>query len=335
MPVLRAVINIADIRLPTGSDQEMAFRTFSNYVGAFRNWAEYLYPHGHGLLAGLSEAVKGQPWRLRRRARSSELGAKAAQALRIAWGTELCLNVPPVVGGDVVAVGNLWAPAQAYYAAYHAIRAIEMVTSQSDGPTTHAGVLRVASQQLSKPTSPFVVPWTVRALGSEDGFRFEGFGSVVPDPTISNLTAPTVSNAPHLVAKALKTTRKGQIEEHRERWCSALKTKAGQKRKTLPRALRISNSEKMPPTTLFDLLWRLRTRTNYEEGDLFLSGSLSPADAADFQAALSDLVAATLLTAEIYLSHLVGDVALRRCAAELTVPPELVSTSVRARFPLW
>lgn len=313
----------------------MAFRTFTNYMQAFRNWALDLYPHPGGLLPGVAGAVKAQPWHRNRRPGCATLHPKAAQALRLAWGTELCLNVPPVVGGDLVTVGNLWAPAQAYYAAYHAVRAMQMTVTASDGPSTHQGFLRVASHEIASPSTPFVVPWTARAGGSEMGFRFEGFGAQVPDPSLSNLSSPTVANAPHLVAKALKTTRKDQIEDRHDSWCSGLKTMSGQKRKTLPRATRIENSEKMSATTLFDVLWRLRTKANYHEGDIFVSGSLGSADAAEFQGALSDLVAATLLTAEIFLAHIAGELALRRCAADLVVPAELESSSVCARFSLW
>lgn len=333
--ILPEFLNLADVRLPAGTDDEMAFRTFTNYMQAFRNWALDLYPHQDGLLAGLAAAVKAQPWRTNRRPASATLRPKAQQALRLAWGTELCLNVPPVVGGELVTVGNLWAPAQAYYAAYHAVRAMHMTVTDTDGPPTHQGFLRVAAHEIASPSTPFVVPWTARGLGSEDGFRFEGFGTVAPDPSLSNLSAPTAANAPHLVAKALKTTRREQIEDHHDSWCSALKTTSGQKRKTLPRATRIENSEKMSATTLLDVLWRLRTRANYHEGDIFVSGSLSPVDAAEFQEALSDLVAATLLTAEVFLAHLVGELALHRLAAEIVVPSELEANSVCGRFALW
>ena len=84
-----------------------------------------------------------------------------------------------------------------------------------------------------------------------------------------------------------------------------------------------------------DLLWRLRVRSNYKEGDALLSGALGPADAATFHDALSDIVASTLLTTEIYLAALVGKLTLERCAMRLAVPSSLASRSVRARIDLW
>jgi hypothetical protein len=142
-------------------------------------------------------------------------------------------------------------------------------------------------------------------------------------------------NAPSLLAKALKTTRQEQIAEHREGWLKGLKTTAGTARKTLPTNVRNANAERMRATTLFDLLWRLRRRSNYKEGDALLTGALGPADAANFHTALADIVAATLLPAEIYLAHLVGKQTLADCAGGVPVPKGLEQFSVWERIQLW
>lgn len=146
---------------------------------------------------------------------------------------------------------------------------------------------------------------------------------------------PTIGTSPHLLALALKTTRDTQIQDHIPSWRKNLKTKAGKTRQMLPRAVLLSNAAKMSPTTLFDLLWRLRVRSNYKEGDALLSGAQGPADAATFHAAPSEIVAATLLTVEIYLAHYVGRATMERCANALPVPAILEPYSVRARMPLW
>jgi hypothetical protein len=91
----------------------------------------------------------------------------------------------------------------------------------------------------------------------------------------------------------------------------------------------------MRPTTLFDLLWRLRVRANYQESDAFLSGLATPDEAADFHAAFCDIVAATLLTVEIYVAHRVGKPALLRVAEAVPIPPSLGVRSVLTRKDLW
>jgi hypothetical protein len=106
-------------------------------------------------------------------------------------------------------------------------------------------------------------------------------------------------------------------------------------RKNLPNAVVTANATAMRSTTLFDLFWRLRVRSNYKDGDALLSGALGPADAATFHDALTDIVAATLLTTEIYLAHLVGRTTLERCSTSLRVPRSLEPYSVHARTHLW
>lgn len=321
---------------PIRSDDEMVFHTFRGYLAATCAWARDLYPHAGGLLPGVAAAVKAQPWSTRTPAGTKTLTNRGAEILRNGWATEVLLNSPRVLGGgDLIAFANLWAPVQAYYAVFEAFSAFAMAVSGSAPPKSHAGLLSWAGSNVANATTPFVMPWTARVVGPPGAYAFAGFGSITPDPAISNLSAPTAANAPHLLALALKTTREGQIDEHRERWRQGLKTKAGTPRKTLPRSVLLANAARMSPTTLFDLLWRLRVRSNYKEGDALLSGSLGPADAATFHDALSEIVAATLLTIEIFMAHIIGKPVLERCATTLPIPPALEPHSVRARTTLW
>lgn len=327
---------VITITLPTGSDEEMVFQTFRGYLAATCNWARDLYPHAGGLLPGVAAAVKAGPWMTRTPAKSKTLTVRGAEILRNGWATEVLLNSPRVLGGgDLISFANLWAPVQAYYAIFEAFTAFAMTVSGSRPPKTHAGLLAWAGSNVTNATTPFVVPWTARAQGAPGVYTFDGFGATVPNPAISNLSAPHAANAPHLLALALKTTRNEQIDEHREGWRRGLKTKAGKPRKTLPTAILMANATAMRPTTLFDLLWRLRVRSNYKEGDALLSGALGPADAATFHDALSEIVAATLLTTEIFMAHIVGKTVLERCVNTLTVPPTLEPHSVRARMAVW
>ena len=326
---------ITTLRLPTGSDEEMVFTTFRGYLSAICNWTRSLYPHRDGLVPGVAAAVKAQPWKARTPARSRVLSRRGAELLRNGWATEVLLNSPRVLGGgDLIGFANLWAPVQAYYAIFEALSALVMTTSSSKPPKTHAALLQWAGSTLARPGSPFVVPWTARVLGAPGSWQYEGFGAVAIQQ-ISNLSSPTAANAPHLLALGLKTTREEQIKDRREGWLKGTKTKAGTKRKNLPRRELLANATAMRPTTLFDLLWRLRVRSNYKEGDALLSGAVGPGDAAGFHDAFSDIVAATLVTIEIFLARLVGGTELERCAAALPVPGGLEDYSVRARTPLW
>jgi hypothetical protein len=96
-----------------------------------------------------------------------------------------------------------------------------------------------------------------------------------------------------------------------------------------------TNAMKLRSTTLFDLLWRLRIRSNYKEGDAFLSGALSADDAGEFHSAMCEIVAATLVTVEIYLAHHTGAANVLACAKAVPIPGSLTGASVLARTHLW
>lgn len=333
--MLPQTIDLSEVVMPTGSNEEMVFHTFRGYLAAVCNWTEALYPHAYGTMAGVADAVKAQPWRARTPARRT-LTARGAEILRNGWATEILLNSPRALGGDdLVSFANLWGPVQSYYAIFNAFTAMAMTVTGSKPPKSHAALLTWAATQVAHPASPFIVPWTARVGGAPGAYTFEGFGGANLNHGMSNLTAPHAHNAPSLLAKALKTTRREQIDEHREGWRKGLRTASGAPRKNLPNDVLVARATALRSTTLFDLLWRLRVRSNYKEGDALLSGALGPRDAATFHDALSDIVAATLLTTEIYLAVLVGKPTLERCAMKLNVPPSLEARSVRARIDLW
>lgn len=152
-------------------------------------------------------------------------------------------------------------PVQAYYAIFEALTALAMTVGGSSPPKTHQAMLQWAGSRLPEPSSPFVEPWTARVLGSPAANRYEGFAGVIIEP-ISNLASPRLQNAPHLLAKALKTTRRDQLDDKRESWLRASTTKSGAKRKRMPTDEFTINAERFRPTTLFDVLWRLRRRSN-------------------------------------------------------------------------
>ena len=314
----------------------MTFRTYRGYLAAICTWVSDLYPHGGGFLEGVAAAVKARSWRASLPAGQRTLSPRACQFLRNGWATEILLNSPRAIGGaDIISFANHWAPVQAYYAVFEAFNAYALAVGLSRPPKTHAALLRWASEQVAHAQSPFVIPWTMRAMGAVGAWSFDGYGSI-PPVGISNLAAPTAANAPHLVGLALSTTRRRQIDDHRDGWKRGLPlTAAGTPRKIIPAAILAARATAMRPTTLFDLLYRLRIRSNYQEADAFLSGALDVDDATEFHDALTSVVSATLLTTEIFLAHIVGKPSLEKCAASLTIPASLERNSVRDRTPLW
>jgi hypothetical protein len=202
-------------------------------------------------------------------------------------------------------------------------------------PHGHVRLLSWAATAAGSPNAPFVMPWTARVDGAPGGWTYHDLGPGPINEKISNLVAPHVANAPSLLAMGLRTTRREQIEEHKEGWKKGLLTAAGKQRENLPKSELLRRAAAMRPSTLFDLLYRLRIRSNYQEGDAFLTGPLSASDAADFHNALCTIVGATMLTVEIFLAHHVGATTLEANAEKVPIPRTLRDATVLERTNLW
>jgi hypothetical protein len=331
--LVRITVDLSSIRVPTGSAEEMAFRTFRNYLEATCAWARELYPSPDGLNAGVAAEVKSRSWR-KEPSGTKVLSPRAGQMLRNAWATEVLLNAPRTLGDDLVTFANLWTPVQAYYAVFNGITALSHIVT-ANPPHGHVRLLSWAATAAASPNAPFVMPWTARVGGVPGAWAYHDLGSDPINEKISNLVVPGVANAPSLLAMGLRTTRGDQIEEHRPGWLKGLTTTAGKQRANLPRAELLRRAAAMRPTTLFDLLYRLRIRSNYQEGDAFLTGPLSASDAADFHDALCTIVGATMLTVEIFVAHHVGANTLEANAMKVPIPRTLRDATVLERVHLW
>jgi hypothetical protein len=318
-----------------GEDLDFAFRTYHGYLEAARRSIAASCPSSGAFLEGVAAHVKGGRWTTLV-PRGSALPPRSAQLLRNAWGTEVLLNAPRVIGGaDLISFANHWAVVQAYYAVFDGLNAL-LVVGHPNPPRTHTTLLRWAATEVGNARSPFVAPWTWRTSGPVNAYSYDGFPSgFVPDTRASTIATVSDASAPHILAKALKTTRDRKVEEKKPSWLKGKRTKAGAPRKNLTAAELRAHSAALEPTTLFDLLYRLRIRSNYDDADALLQGALSSADAAAFHTALCDIVRATLLTIEIYLAHRVGVRELERALHPLTIPASLAPHSATARQGLW
>ena len=102
------IIDLSEIRFPTGSDDEMVFQTFRSYLEAFCTWSRDLHPHQDGLVAGVAVAVKRRPWATSVPRGRMELSERAGELLRNAWATEVLLNAPRILGSrDLIGFANL------------------------------------------------------------------------------------------------------------------------------------------------------------------------------------------------------------------------------------
>jgi hypothetical protein len=224
-----------------------------------------------------------------------------------AWNTELVLRLPSYITKDLVKYSNHWAPVQAYYAIYLCLQAY-FRSSKDPNVDTHASALRTIASQLRqrKLLLPF---WSVICHGTPP--HSVHYKNLPPDKSVGKIS--TLSNVRQAdfwdwYGMALRTTRERQLKNKLAEKAVQLKyrTPKGTARRSFTAEMKEEVCTTMPPTTVFDFLYRLRIRSNYEDADAFVLGSLNDEDAVQFHAALCKVTACTMFGFERLVAHKLG-----------------------------
>ncbi len=332
-----------------------AFRTHSNYIRAFACIAGWRTPDADSVyvLAGIASKVKSTSRFTSTQRRACDPGA-VRSSLSNAWGTEALLGMAGVYGlsDEMIRLSNNWAVVQLYYAVYHAAHAL-MQAQAGQPPTTHEATAKRFLDLWVKPQEPEAVMPLSLAYG--------GFGPVnapsdiQPDDGIPNWTSCDGMTCWSLALKALRTTRSEQLQvrfakrrkeklsERKKQWKKdeAARLASGKSpRKTptwsrpnLTAAERNDVARKLRDHSLIDYLYRLRTRSNYEDVSMFSEGPEDDEVSARVHGDLTRLAAACLLVHELYIAQCVGFDRLRGWADDWisTYPLAPVSPSLAAR----
>ena len=220
--------------------------------------------------AGLVAELKMMPGftRIQRISTADEKACRTALSLswtgliqlELASWSEVAFNLPYT---------NAWAPVHAYYAVSSAARA--WLTAQGQPTSSHASTLKaIGSEVQSRHLYPS--PWSVSCVGCcHDGSRSfvnAPHGCVSADPGLL-LQAPDPSTFWPRYLKMLETTRKHGLEIRYDDW------KQSAKRKQIRAVKKREIADAAPPTTMFDFLWRLRVRSNYEGVEPYLMAHVS------------------------------------------------------------
>ncbi len=226
---------------------------------------------------------------------------KIKTLLRNAWFTEIQLNFtsnhPEFVG-----YSNHWASVQLYYAVYLAIRALFVAMNQSfQGNHQHASNLREISREIEKRPELFPIPWCMTCSGDPNDDKNIMFNNLPKNVKISLVSALSPkSNFWDSYALFLKTTRKKMLEDKRQEWLYK------NKKKKLTLQGRRGILDKMPPTTIFDCLFRLRVRANYQDVELFLMTIEDQESASRFNYSLRNTLKHTLQVIELLIARYLG-----------------------------
>lgn len=291
-------------------DAEKRMRTYLSYV---RAWAS-----ASGRIEELLAAQRelGAFQRLQRKTLSREgrtlllrgmMTVRALDSLPVAKHNELAFSA------------NLWAPVQAYYAIHgYGLAILSLLNSAK--LRRHRSFLLTISDQVFAGLIPF--PFNIRCGGDPtlpggQGLRFYGV-ELNPTAVVGFSNLANVQGEDRLLAmgKSLETTRSRQIEE-KFKEMRELRPPKGKKRRNIKKAEKDRIIARWQATTIADLMFRLRIRSNYEDPSMLLHGQGTPEQAAEYFQGLQDLVQKLSALFEGIIAKIVGEDALRKVRAEV------------------
>lgn len=283
-------------------EYEHAFRTYANYledlsglIAGRHGFAESLVDGVHSAVLGLPQVVKTPRRRL-----APAAAAELDTCLRRAWSflRRALRELEDEIEFDAEANG--WLPEQCYYAVFHAGRALAVATAQNP-PRDHAAGLRLLGDQVVHGKLPF--PWSATCegcphTGSQRFSGIDGPGAVHP------LASPGPETASDRLAMFLRTTRQKELDRlFDQRRHQGL---PDGKRRNISRQEKERAAARLAPTTIFDLLWRMRKKAHYEAPDTFIFGANGDTEARHFAECLVLVTDATVAAIEGVICAYVG-----------------------------
>lgn len=319
------------IRPIVWADQQVpAFRTYLHYMEAVDHLIRALHGDGETVdYPRLANAVRSTPGcaRMDTRQRSPALYEKE---LRNAWFTEVALNIPTIFDlPDLVPYSNHWATVMAYYVVHHGARAALAVRDGGlPARPRHDWLLKQVSE-LADQRRAFPLPWGVVCLGHEAAFRFVGL------PDDADVECPRLVGgfdpkyAWGAFCKALATTRKKATDQAATEW------KRRERKNRIPKAERFRLGDDLPPTTVFNFLFRLRLRSNYMDADAFAAAVGMPHDAHLFNRCLTTIVSSSMMVWETAICVMLGSEDLVRLARQAIRLMPAAENTVGQRMAGW
>ena len=146
------------IKIPTEQEEHEThrFRTYFNYLCSIDAYIE-----NKDNLIG--DVVASQSFRGIQGGKSFDT-KKVEKLLRNAWITEMQMEMAGRQR-DFSIYANHWAPVQAYYSVYLALRSLFIVMGRSDLGGEHASNLKAVAEVISARPDLFPYPWKVLCIG--------------------------------------------------------------------------------------------------------------------------------------------------------------------------
>ncbi|MFA5112913.1 MAG: hypothetical protein WC529_01305 [Candidatus Margulisiibacteriota bacterium] len=188
-----------------------------------------------------------------------------------AWNTEVLLNLPSRFDNQYIRLTNHWAPVQGYYVLYLLLRAL-IIAKGMRPKAEHRKILNIVANNLLSQEKIFPNPWGICCSEDCDIPKYTNLPAEYIPTTICSLSNPMLFNDNDLYSSLcmlLRTTRERILEQRGNDWKQKNPTTRGP-RKNLPRGVKETLDHNLPPTSVFDAFYRLRTRSNYRDADAFL-----------------------------------------------------------------
>ena len=293
------------LRFPTAEEEERSkrFQVNKNYLSSIAQYLEHTYgPDPTTLHADLLNAQQ-QLAGFRRIQRIPVVRAEEiARLLRISWASEIQLRLGLFGKSAYLRYSNVWAPVHAYYAVYMSTHAWFSAMKFGQLIDDHSSSLRTVAMQV-KNRDLFPLPWAVSCGGCPQ--LKECSWARLPDGAdphaqVELLANPSLEDFWPRYCKMLETTRARRLEGRFDDW------RRRRHRKNIRAAEKRDIERNLWPTTMFDVLFRLRVRSNYRDIASFLMSSVSLDWQAEFLQSLLVATETTTLLLESLIVRTVG-----------------------------
>lgn len=252
------------------SNTRAAISTYSNYSAAWCLWTEKNYTPGDAQTR-LRAFSRLQP------SSNCDLELVRQHLLRGNLTLKLIQDIPVDEMPDFAMTSALWLPVQTYYAVHGF--GLALLAAKNGGnnlPQTHGAFMREAAERIVRHLFP-----TPFSAVLQNGYK--GYTHLRPalinirddrmsiDPGL-NLERPNRKTRDAHIAQCLDTTRRRLIEAKLDKERSKAR-KPGKKYGVLRKQQQIDIARTVPPTTVFDYLYRARLKSNYEDPSMYHEGS--------------------------------------------------------------
>jgi len=290
----------AEVSKLEDNDETLSFKTYKNYLDGVSSIILKEYGAPNVYLLNLKEKLESIDKNINIQ---KDVDIEKIKSLLInSWHTELNFLLPLKISGDMSRYSLHWAPVQMYYSLYLAIRAL-FESARFEIKNTHEPTLKSISNWIVN-RNLFPYPWTCYCEGLSElkNCKFNNFKSDIKE--VCALSFPDDETSESFYAKFLKTTRNKYFDDKKFR--AGLKTKGGKPLKSFSKANKQLIEQNLHKTTIFDCIYRLRIKSNYEEAETYILSEMSKSDADKFYNSLKIVLTSSLLTLEYLIVKHMG-----------------------------